>query len=106
MIALLEASEAARGTSTIIFDGAAVMALISVAGLAVREYFKSRQFKKNGDRRKNNDPNNLKPGTAPICIEQGKEIVRLKVEQGNIDEIIKEMKTDIKELLKRIPSRD
>lgn len=100
---LQAAAETAKSTSSIVLDGAAIMALISVAGLAMREYFKSKHSKKND----NPSPsNNLKPGTAPICIEQGKEIVRLKVEQGNLDEIIKEMKGDIKELLKRIPPRD
>ena len=91
------ATEAAKSSSAIYFDWVAIMALIGVAGFAVREFIISYRNRKNG--------NGLKPGLAPQCLRHEVELTRIDIEGKNAREDIIEMKGDIKELLRRIPPR-
>ena len=100
---LQAATEAAKSSSAIFLDGVAIMALIGAGGLAAREYFKTRRARRNGNGSGNN---RLKPGTAPACLDHRDKLTRLETEFGNAKEDIAEMKVDIKELLRRVPSKD
>jgi len=93
------ATEAAKSSSTIFLDGAAIMALIGAIALATREYFKSRRARRN-----NND--NCKAGLAPKCLEHGEKLIRLDERWDDMKEDITEMKGDVKTLLQRIPPKD
>jgi len=96
------ATEAAKSSSAIFLDGVAIMALIGAGGLAVREYFKSRQARRNG----NGNNRWLKPGMAPECKEHSEKLIRLDEKWTGMKEDITEMKGDVKTLLQRIPPRD
>ena len=93
------AQEAARSSSIIFLDGVAVMALISAGGLAIREYVKYRNTKRNGN------SNGGIPGTAKVCRERGEKLAVLETKQTNVESDITEIKGDIKTLLSRIPPR-
>jgi len=91
------AADAAKSSSTIFLDGAAILALIAAGGLTTREYIKSRRSRQNG--------NDKGPGQAKVCIERGEAMARMDERQKNFEGDIGEIKSDVKTLLQRIPPR-
>lgn len=89
-------ADAAKSSSTIFLDGAAVMALIVAGGLTVREFAKTRKVKRNG--------NGKGPGQAEVCIVRGQRLAVLDECLKNTKEDIVEIKVDVKEILRRLPS--
>jgi hypothetical protein len=101
---LQAAVEASKNTSAIFLDGVAIMALITAGGMAVREYIKTRRFRRNG----NNGGNDRgpKPGTAPECREHAEKLIRLDEKWTGMKEDVVEMKADVKTLLERTAPKD
>ncbi len=92
------AAETVKSSSFLFLDGVAILAIISSLSLAAANYFKWKKDKKNG--------NGQKPGLAPECLRHRDALTRMYSELENEEEDIKEMKGDIKELLRRIPPRE
>lgn len=98
------AVEATKNTSTIFLDGIAIMALITAGGVAVREYIKTRRFRRNG----NNGGNSRgpKPGQAPECQAHRDKLIELDTKQEGAKELLTEVRSDVKKLLRLLPPGD
>lgn len=91
-------TEAAKGSSKVVLDAPMIGLIITNGVLIWRDYMRTRKAKKNG--------NGPMPGKAEECLKHRDELTTLKTEQKNTKEDIAEIKGDVKELLKRVPSKE
>mgnify|MGYP001191664752 CR=1 FL=1 len=91
------ATEAAKSSSTItgqfVLDGA-----LLIAGLKTVEAVISKVRARGGNGKE-------KPGTGTECLKHRDDLIALKTEHANTKEDITEMKSDVKELLRRVPQK-
>jgi len=92
-----QAAEAGK-EGTKIFPNIGIFGLIITnIGLITRELIRAKKYKKNGI---------PIPGMGTECLKHRDKLVKLETEQENTDEDIKEIKTDVKEVLKILSSRN
>jgi len=95
-----EAVQASRPGLSIFLDATLAGFVITNIGLVAREVIRTRKSKKNGGNA------STKPGFENECLKHRDKINILETKQKNTEGDITEIKNDVKELLRRTPSRE